>query len=290
MASHSLGAAGRRSERALLRIPIRVEGEDADGNAFAEDTSTLVVNRSGGLIIAAHALKPGTTVKITNLKNRASSSFQVVTRSSRSLSGTPEWGVKSLQPEVEIWGVYFPTRVEEPHQADIVHVLLECQDCLSREMAALTVQQYRRLLAQSSLPRPCPKCSATRDWKLGFVEVELDEVSPSLPSAAGSESTAREGADLRRDKRLVVKLPLGLKLPDGREETSTTENISRSGLCFASSLEMQKGDMVEVRIGLDTPGEGSEVPARIVWRRPSGEEGRSLYGAKLETDEAVDAA
>jgi len=240
------------------------------------------------LIIASRPLKPGTTIKITNLKNQASSSFQVVTRSSRSLSGTPEWGVKSLDPDVEIWGVYFPTRVEEPRQADVVHVLLECQQCLGREMAALTVSQYQRLLAQSSLPRPCPKCSTTRDWKLGFVEVEVDEVSPSLPGAGGLDLPAREGADLRRDKRLVVKLPLALKLPDGREETSTTENISKSGLCFAASLEMEKGDLVQVHIGLDSPGEGRDVPARIVWRRPSGEEGRSLYGAKLEeTDDAA---
>jgi hypothetical protein len=285
MATHSLGALARRSERALLRIPIRVEGEDAHGNAFVEVTSTLVVNRSGGLIIVSHLLKPGTAIKITNLKNQASSSFQVVTRASRSLSGTPEWGVKSLEPDVEIWGVYFPTRAEEPRQADVIHVLLECQECFSREMAALTVQQYRRLLAQSSLPHPCPKCRTTREWKLGFVEVDVDEVSPSLPVAVGSGASPREGADLRRDKRLVVKLPLTVRLPDGREETSTTENISKSGLCFACSLEMQKGDLVQVRIGLDSPGEGRDVPARIVWRRPSGDEGRSLYGAKLEGGE-----
>jgi hypothetical protein len=286
MATHSLGALARRSERALLRIPIRVEGEDAYGNAFDETTSTLVVNRSGGLIIVSYLLKPGTVIKITNLQNQASCCFQVVTRAVRSLSGIPEWGVKSLQPDVEIWGVYFPTRAEEPPQADVIHVLLECQECLSREMAALTVPQYRRLLAQSSLPHPCRKCSATRNWKLGFVEVELDEVSPRLTvAAAASESTPREGADLRGDKRLVVKLPLGVRLPDGREETSTTENISKSGLCFACNLELQKGDMVQVHIGLDSPGEGRDIPARIIWRHPSGDEGRSFYGAKLEGDE-----
>ena len=284
MATHSLGALARRSERALLRIPIRVEGKDAHGNAFAEVTSTLVVNQCGGLIIVSHLLQPGTAIKITNLKNQASCSFQVVTRASRSLSGTPEWGVKSLEPDVEIWGVYFPTRAEEPPQVDVIHVLLECQECFSREMAALTVQQYRRLLAQSSLPRPCPKCSATMNWKLGFVEVELDEVSPSLAVAVGSGATPRQGADLRRDKRLVVKLPLGVRLPDGREETSTTENISKSGLCFACSLEMQIGDRVCVNAGLDSPGEGRDIPARIMWRRPS-DDGRAFYGARLEGGE-----
>jgi len=285
MATRSLGPLWRKSERALLRIPIRVEGEDAYGNAFAEITSTLVVNRTGGLIIVSYLLKPGTVIKITNLQNQASCCFQVVTRASRSLTGVPEWGVKSLQPDLEIWGVYFPTRAEEPHQADLIHVLLECQKCFSREMAALTLPQYRRLMAQSSLPRPCPKCDTTGTWKMGFVEVELDEVSPRLPVAGVFELTPREAADRRQDKRLVVKLPVGVRHPDGREETSTTENLSKSGLCFASSLEMKAGDVVQVRIGLESPEAGRHVPARILWRRPAVEEGRSFYGARLEEAE-----
>jgi hypothetical protein len=285
MPAHNLGALARRSERALLRIPIRVEGKDAHGNAFDETTFTLVVNRCGALIVLLHLVQPGTVIKITNARSLMSCSFQVVERASRSLSGAPEWGVKSLEPDVEIWGVHFPTRAEEPPQADVIHVLLECQECFSREMAALTVQQYRRLVAQSSLPRPCPKCSATRHWKLGFVDVEFDKVSPGPPAAAASESTPQEGADQRRDKRLVVKLPLGIKLPDGREETSTTENISKSGLCFGCSLEMQIGDRVYVRAGLDSPGEERDIPARIMWRRPLLGEGRSFYGARLEGGE-----
>jgi hypothetical protein len=263
-------------------MPIRVEGEDAHGNAFVEVTSTLVVNRSGGLIMVSHLLKPGATIKITNLKNQASSSFQVVTRASRSLSGTPEWGVKSLEPDVEIWGVYFPARAEELPRGDVIHVLLECQECFAREMAALTVPQYRRLLAQSSLPRPCPKCDTIRDWKLGFVEVELDQVAPTLPAAVGAGATPRGGVEQRRDKRLVVKLPLGLRLPNGNEETSTTENISRSGVCFACDLEMQVGDRVYVSVGIGSPEEELDIPSRVVWRRPAKEKGRAFYGVKLE--------
>jgi len=282
MPTHNSGALGRKSERALLKIPIRVEGEDADGKAFVEVTSTLMVNRSGGLIPVSHPLKPGSAIRITNLKNQASSSFQVVTLSTRSLSGIPEWGVECLEPDVEIWGVYFPARAEEPVQADIIHVLLECQECLGREMATLTVPQFRRLLAQSSLPRPCPKCNGTKDWKLGFVEVEVHEVVPSLPAEAGSELPARQGADLRRDKRLVVKLPLGVSLADGREETSTTENISKSGVCFASDLEMQIGDRVYVSVAADPSEEQRKIPSRVVWRRPAKEKGRAFYGVELE--------
>ena len=282
MPSHSSDPLARGSERALLTIPIRVEGKDALGNTFEESTSTLMVNRDGGLITLSHLLQPGAVIKITNVSNHISCSFQVVERASRSLSGRPEWGVKSLQPEVEIWGVHFPTRGEAPPQADVIHVLLECQDCSSREMAALTVHQYHRLLEHSSLPRACPKCNAAKHWKLGFVEVQLEEIPPSFPVAKASGPTPPQGANQRRDKRLVIKLPLGVRLPDGRKESSTTENISKSGLCFACSLEMQIGDIVYVRIGLDGPGEEPDIPARIMWRRPLVGKGRTFYGVRLE--------
>jgi hypothetical protein len=282
MPDHSLGTPARKGERVLLRIPIRVEGKDARGNAFQETTQTLVVSRSGGQIVVSHPLQPGDVIKITNLRNKISCSFQVVVRIAKSLSGTPEWGVKCLEPEAEIWGVHFPTRTKEPSRTDLVHVLLECQECLSREMAALTVQQYRKLAAQSSLPRPCPKCGATRDWKFGFIEVELEEVLPSVPAPTASGATAPSEAEKRQDKRLAVKLPLGVRLPDGCEETSRTENISKSGLCFECSLEMHVGERMYVRVGLDSEEEQRDIPARVMWRRPTKQQGRAFYGVKLE--------
>jgi hypothetical protein len=285
MPDRVLGTLARKSERVLLKIPIRVEGKDALGNAFEETTYTLVVNRSGGLIAVSHLLEPGAVLTITNLRNHVSCSFQVIVRASTSLSGAPEWGVKCLEPEVEIWGVRFPTRAEESSQTSLIHVLLECQACFSREMAALTVQQYRRLVAESRLSSPCAKCATTREWRFAFIEVGYDEVSPRLPAPSASEPTQPSGAERRRERRLGVKLPVGIRLPDGSEETSTTENISKSGLCFACSLEMHVGERVYVRVGLESPEEQSDIPARIMWRRPVKEKGRALYGVKLERRE-----
>jgi hypothetical protein len=165
---------------------------------------------------------------------------------------------------------------------DLIHVLLECQECFSREMAALTVQQYRKLAAQSSLPRACPKCSATRDWRFAFIEAEVEEVLPSVPAPSASGLTPQGEAEKRREKRLTVKLPLGVRLPDGSEETSTTENISKSGLCFASSLEMRVGERVFVRVGLNSFEDQRDIPVRVMWRRPAKEKGRAYYGVKLE--------
>jgi hypothetical protein len=288
MPNASFGTSSRRSERVLLRIPIRVVGNDTHGNAFEETTYTLVVNRHGALIAVAHPIQPGAVLKITNIKSHIFCSFVVVMRAAGSLSGTPEWGVKSLRPEIEIWGVHFLDRSEEPAEADLTHVLLECRECSSREMAALTMEQYRRLEAQSRLPRPCPKCGVIRDWKFVVTEVGLGGISPSLPVPSASGLTSRDKAGRRRDQTLAVKLPLEIRRPDGSQETTKTENISETSLCFACDLEMQIGDRVYVSVGLDPPGEKREIPTRIMWRSPAQAKGRAYYGAMLEN--ANDAA
>ena len=90
---------------------------------------------------------------------------------------------------------------------------------------------------------------------------------------------------------MAVKLPLEIRLPDGSEETTKTENISESSLCFACDLEMQIGDRVYVSMGLDPPGEKRDIPARIMWRSPAQGKGRAFYGAMLEkTKDALGAS
>ena len=282
MPQQNMGATARRSERALLSIPIRIEGKDAFGKTFDETTYTQIVNRCGGQLVVTHALKADELIIVTNLRNNVSCPFRVVSRATKSLSGAPEWGVECLEPEAEIWGVRFPSRTGEPQVADLIHALLECQACHSREMAALNLQQYRRLLAKSSLPRPCLKCGDTKDWKFGFVEAELEDIPRSVADVTTFGSTPQDGAEKRRDKRLVVKVPLGVRLADGLEETATTENISKSGLCFASDLGIKVGDRVFVSVGPEAPEEQRNIPARVMWRRPAKDKGRAFYGVKLE--------
>jgi len=283
MPGEKFGLVVRKSERVLLRIPIRVEGKDARGNAFDDDTYTVVINQSGGQIAVDRLLAPGGKIKITNPRSRISCPFEVVMRAT-SLSGSPEWGVKSLDPRVEIWGVNFPTRPKIPAKPPRIHALLECQECFSREMVELTQEEYRGLAAESPLQRPCRKCRQTTSWGYGLVEGELEDVLPSLPAPPVSGLTQREGAERRKEKRAAVKVPLEVRLPNGSKESGNTENLSKSGLCFGCSLEMQVGDPVYVSVGANASEEKREILAHVVWRRATGGKGRALYGLKLETE------
>jgi len=93
------------------------------------------------------------------------------------------------------------------------------------------------------------------------------------------------GEEKRRAKRLAVKLPVRIRLPNGREEVARTENLSRMGVCFVSDLEMQPDDLIHLTIGYVLGGKEGEVMARVVWRRAIEETNRFVYGVHLE-DEA----
>ena len=114
------------------------------------------------------------------------------------------------------------------------------------------------------------------------MEVDSEGVLPDvpLPLAAGPA-----GLEKGQEERMLIKLPVLIRLPDGCEENSRTENLSKSGLCFACSIDMQVGDTVYVSVGLDPPEDQRDIPASILWRRPPKGKARVLYGAKLERRE-----
>jgi len=282
MPGEKIGLLVRKSERVLLKIPIQVEGKDAHGDDFDDITYTVVINRSGGQIVVERLLAPGDIVKITNPRTQISCFFKIISRAATCLSGSPEWAVRSLDPRVEIWGVNFPTYPKELHKSPRVRALLECQECFSREIAALTEEEYRRLAKESPLVRLCPKCRDTTFWNYGRIEGELEDVLPSLPAPPVSGSTYRDEAGRRREKRVALKAPLEVRLPDGSKESGSTENLSKSGLCFGCNLEMQVGDPVYVSVGANPSEENREVVAHVAWRRPTEGKGWALYGVKLE--------
>ena len=56
----------RRSQRILLAVPLLVSGQHADGTAFVEHASTLIVNASGGLIALKEIVSVAQTLSLKN--------------------------------------------------------------------------------------------------------------------------------------------------------------------------------------------------------------------------------
>ena len=272
----------RRSERVLLRIPIEVKGTDADGNPFTEKTFTLVINRHGARIALKTPLQSEARITITNRQRAMSSAFRVVGRTSKSLGEGPEWGVECLDPGVDFWGISFPEKVAAPAAQEVIDALVECVACGSRELAQLSLEEYRTVITRGLVRRGCPECGDTTEWRFGFAEAEPEEVIPTQPSASAAPSPAAAGAERRRAKRLTVKLPVRIRLQDGSEEVARTENLSRTGVCFSSTLLIRPQDRILLTVGYTPGGSEEEVPARLVWRREIEGGGKALYGVRLE--------
>lgn len=269
---------GRRSERVLLRIPIEIKGKQADGRAFKEKAYTLVINRHGARISMKNSPKPGDELSITNIQTQMSCQFRVVSRQDPSVGDDPEWGIESLEPDANIWGIYFPTKGATPAERELIDALLECSGCRSRELAQLTQVQYRTLVTKLSLGRNCAKCGAVKDWAFSFAEADADEVGPTPAVEPEASSKPAGGAERRREKRLMVKLPVSIRLNSGEVIVTRTENVSKKGVCVLSDLTLKAGDRFHITVGSNE----TEVAARVVWRRPLEGEKKACYGIELE--------
>ncbi|MGD0920393.1 MAG: PilZ domain-containing protein [Terriglobia bacterium] len=276
----------RRSERVLLRIPIEVKGTDAEGKPFTEKTHTLVINRHGARIGLKAPLKPEARVTITNRQSAMSCPFRVVGRTGKCLGEGPEWGVECLEPGVNFWGISFPDKAAEPTAQEGIDALVECAMCRFRELAQLTLEEYRSMITQGSVHRDCPECGAETEWRFGFAEAEPEEALPAQPSASAPASPAVEGEERRRAKRLTIKLPVRIRLQDGSEEVARTENLSKTGVCFSSSLMIRPEDRVFLTVGYTPGGSEEEVAARLVWRREIEAGATALYGVRLEEEQS----
>jgi hypothetical protein len=97
----------RRSQRILLAVPLLVSGRHADGTAFAEHASTLIVNASGGLIALKVAVSVAQTLSLKNENTDNDISCAVVNVELRA-SGLHEVGIEFRGDDRNFWRVNFP--------------------------------------------------------------------------------------------------------------------------------------------------------------------------------------
>ena len=124
-------------------------------------------------------------------------------------------------------------------------------------------------------------CDMTTEWGFGFTEEDDSEEFLAAQDSREGE-TPSEAAEKRRAKRLTDKLPIRIRLPDGREEITRTENLSKTGVCFMSSEEMRVGDSINLLVGCEPGTNETEFTDRVVRRRPLEGRREAIYGAHLE--------
>ena len=98
----------RRSERLLLRVPVKVFGKTKDGRQAHEDAEVVIVSRHGCLLRCSSALPSGEIIELFNKFTEKQATFKVVWCSDRPVSDRWDVGLDTETPAEGFWGVQFP--------------------------------------------------------------------------------------------------------------------------------------------------------------------------------------
>jgi hypothetical protein len=154
----------RRSCRVALSVPIFVVGFDSRGIDFTEEALTMVVNLHGAKIRLTHQLMPHSEILVLSHPTGRDSFFRVVSKLQSSDLEFTYWGVESMDPEKNIWGVNIPAL--EAGDESKVRVIVECPTCAKRESLRLGETPLAALQEKGGVERTCEACKTSAFWKL----------------------------------------------------------------------------------------------------------------------------
>ncbi len=100
----------RRSQRALLVIPLEVAWTGQDGLQVIEHAQTEIVNRHGALLHVETPIPLATQVKLLRPRQGLSTPARVVGKHPHQQDGLSRIAVELSMPSEEFWGLSFPTR------------------------------------------------------------------------------------------------------------------------------------------------------------------------------------
>ena len=112
-----LAANRRRSQRVLMKIPVRVAGQVGAGELFEEDTHTLAISAHGALLVDAAPVYRGQRFTLANVQTKAALEC-VVVHVDRIMGEQIQVGVEFMLPNPTFWRVAFPPKDWTPRHPD----------------------------------------------------------------------------------------------------------------------------------------------------------------------------
>lgn len=112
-----LAANRRRSQRVLMKIPVRVSGQAGAGLLFEEETHTLAISAHGALIVVAAPVYRGQRFTMSNVQTKAALEC-VVVHVDRFPGEQTQVGVEFTLPNPTFWRVSFPPKDWTPRHPD----------------------------------------------------------------------------------------------------------------------------------------------------------------------------
>jgi phosphoserine aminotransferase len=112
-----LAANRRRSQRVLMKVPVRITGQVGAASKFVEETHTLAISAHGALLVVAAPVYRGQRFSLLNLQTKAALEC-VVAHIDKFPDEQIHVGVEFMLPNPTFWRVAFPPKDWTPRHPD----------------------------------------------------------------------------------------------------------------------------------------------------------------------------
>lgn len=264
------GIEKRRSDRLGVKVEVRVEGVDPNGEIVEYEGSAAGLNRHGARIKIPWPLDCGHPVRVrTTQRKSRQADFRLVPIDSPKES-VGDYGIESLNENENFWGIEFPDSGGK--EGEDARVLLECGVCHSMALFPMSILEIDALRTIGMVGKPCRTCQAESPYRYADL-ISLEGESNWLVSSLRPSD--------RGHRRVYMQMPVEVRNARGESEIGRTENISKSGFCFTSEKTYFRGERVRAIFPFDPITKRTELGARIIRARSIAGTHRKFYGARF---------
>lgn len=276
-------SANRRSDRVSLTLLLEVSGKDSQGQEFKEPARTLLINRTGAVIVFPRELVPEQTIHLRRQapsESHREADVRVVNQFGHQRDGYL-YGIEISDASTDLWGVEFPP-VAESTEA-VARMLLECSYCRSREVVYLNELELRAFETNRGIARHCKTCRVPSIWTQAPHEDEkkLNARAARGKKAADAGGVPADGDQRERQRmRLKTRLTACIRQAGADDELAVCEDISPVGMCFRSKRRYDADATIDVAVPYSPDAANIFLPARIVYSEEMPKAGLFRHGTE----------
>ena len=271
----------RRSDRVSLTLLLEATGRDVNGKEFKEAARTLLINRTGAVIVLDRELQAEQQIHLRRLapaEVHREADVRVVGQFGRQKDGFL-YGVEILDDQKDLWGIEFPPIADSAEA--VARMLLECSYCRNREVAYLNNIELQAFEANRGIARHCKTCGVPSIWVQAPHEDEKKIAARTARVRRASEPEAPDAEQRERTRlRLKTRLTACVRQADADDELAVCEDISPIGMCFRSKRRYDINTPVEVAVPYSPDAANIFLPARIVYSEEMPKAGLFRHGTE----------
>jgi hypothetical protein len=272
----------RRSDRVTLTLLLEASGTDSHGQVFSEPTRTLLINKTGGMILLGRELRADQQFIVKRkapTEAHRQSKVRVVGQFGQQKEGYL-YSIEIVDGSQDLWGIEFP-ELSASEEA-VARMLMECSYCRAREVVYLNELELRGFETNRGIARHCKTCGVPSIWTQAPHEDEKKLASRAARGRRSQEDELPAGGEQRERQRIRLKTRLTacIRQKDSDDELAVCEDISPIGMCFRSKRRYDSDAPIEVAVPYAPDAANIFLPARVIYSEEMPKAGLFRHGTE----------